>query len=183
VDQDSEWEVTISRLVPGTGDLSVRDREKRIATSGIQSVYITQEKCRAKIVVSCSGVLVEPNAWPPSIEGRDRFAGEVLQSARWREDVDFKDRDVVVIGAGCTAAQIVPSLLKEPYHVKSLTQIPRSAPWVMPRIEEPFSQKNYRRYAPTVLRFLPLLGFIFRAALYVLVEVIWFTVFKAKNEK
>lgn len=123
--EDSEWEATISYLVPGCGDLSIREREKKIKRDGIESVCIKQDKVRAKIVVSCAGILAEPNSWPSSIEGRDGFTGEVLHSSRWRNDIDFNDKDIVVIGTGCTAAQIVPSLLKEPYHIKSLTQILR----------------------------------------------------------
>jgi cation diffusion facilitator CzcD-associated flavoprotein CzcO len=183
IDKDSEWEVIISHLVPGVGDLSVKDRKEKIARDGLKSVQISQERVRAKVVISCAGILVEPNPWPNSIQGRDRFTGEIIHSARWREDVDFTDKDVVVIGTGCTAAQIVPSLLREPYHVKSLTQIMRSAPWVMPRIEEPFGREKYARYAPTVFRYFPFLGFLFRAALYLFVECLFLTVFQAKNEK
>jgi cation diffusion facilitator CzcD-associated flavoprotein CzcO len=146
-------------------------------------VQIKQETLRARVVISCAGLLVEPNTWPENIAGRDQFTGEVLHSARWRDNVDFNGKDVVIIGSGCTAAQIVPSLLKEPYHVKSLTQIMRSAPWVMPRIEEPFGKEKYARYAPIVFRYFPILGFIFRAALYIFVECLFFTVFQAKNEK
>jgi cation diffusion facilitator CzcD-associated flavoprotein CzcO len=89
----------------------------------------------------------------------------------------------VVVGSGCSAAQIVPSLLKEPYHVKSLTQIMRSPPWVMPRLDEPFGKEKYARYAPTVYHYVPFLGYIIRISIYLLVELIWATVFQMKNVK
>jgi cation diffusion facilitator CzcD-associated flavoprotein CzcO len=138
---------------------------------------------RAKIVISCVGILVEPNPWPSYIPGRGSFKGEVIHSARWREDVDFEGKDVVVVGSGCSAAQIVPSLLKEPYHVKSLTQIMRSPPWVMSRLDEPFGKEKYARYAPTVYHYAPFLGYIIRVSIYLLVELIWATVFQMKNVK
>jgi cation diffusion facilitator CzcD-associated flavoprotein CzcO len=138
---------------------------------------------RAKVVVSCVGILVEPNPWPSSIPGRDSFKGEVFHSARWREDISLDGRDVVVLGTGCSAAQVVPSLLKEPYHIKSLTQIGRSAPWVMPRLSEPFGQEKYAKYAPVVYKWLPFLGYLNRVLIYLLVEVIWLTIFQMKNHK
>jgi cation diffusion facilitator CzcD-associated flavoprotein CzcO len=183
VEADAQWEVTLQHLVPGTGDLSTRDREEKATNSGRGSVYLHEEVVCAKTVVSCVGILVEPNPWPSSIPGRDTFKGEVFHSARWREDIDLNGKDVVILGTGCSAAQIVPSLLKEPYKVKSLTQIGRSAPWMMPRLSEPFGEEVYARYAPTVYTWLPFLGYLNRVLIYLLVEVIWSTVFQMKNKK
>jgi cation diffusion facilitator CzcD-associated flavoprotein CzcO len=183
IEEDSEWEVTLSHLATGTGDWSEADRQARVRSSGPQSVYLGEEVIRAKTVISCVGILVEPNPWPSEIPGRDSFTGEVFHSARWRDDIDFTGKDVIVIGSGCSAAQIVPSLLKEPYNVKSLTEIMRSAPWVMPRLQEPFGQERYARWAPTIYYYFPVLGYLFRAFIFVLCELIWATVFQEKNVK
>jgi cation diffusion facilitator CzcD-associated flavoprotein CzcO len=183
IEADAQWEVTLQHLVPGTGDLSTRNREEKAHKSGRESVFLRKETVCAKAVVSCVGMLVEPNAWPSSIPGRDTFKGDVFHSARWREDIDLNSKDVVVLGTGCSAAQIVPSLLKEPYNVKSLTQIGRSAPWVMPRLSEPFGKERYAKYAPTVYTWFPILGYLNRILIYLLVEVIWSTVFQMKHAK
>ena len=169
---DAQWEITLQHLDPGTGDLSTADREARLAQSGRRTVYLHEEVVRAKVVISCVGILVEPNPWPSSIPGHDSFKGEIFHSARWRDNIDLNGKDTVVLGTGCSAAQIVPSLLKDPYHIKSLTQIGRSAPWVMPRLSEPFSQETYARYAPTVYKWFPLLGYLNRILIYLLMEVI-----------
>lgn len=66
-------------------------------------------------MISCVGFLVEPTPWPDIISGRDTFRGEVIHLARWRKEVDFQDKDVVVIGSGCRACQIVPAILDEPF--------------------------------------------------------------------
>lgn len=183
LDADGVWEATLSHLVPGTGDLADADRKALISTKGKESVYIKQETVRARVVVSCVGILVEPNAWPTSIPGRDTFEGEIFHSARWRNDIDFEGKDVVVLGTGCSAAQIVPSLFDKPFEARSVTQLMRNPPWIMPRLEEPFGKNTYARYAPTVFRYLPFLGYLFRILLYILVEVIWFTLFQQKNTK
>lgn len=183
VESHGLWEVTLSYLAPGMGDFSEADRQQKAATCGQVSVYLGQEKVRAKVVVSCAGILVEPNSWPANVLGSEAFKGPVIHSARWRDDVDFRDKDVVVVGTGCSAAQLVPSLLEAPFNVKSVTQIMRTPPWVMPRLEEPFGKDTYARYAPTIFRYFPILGFLVRISLYLLVELIWYTVFQQKNVK
>jgi cation diffusion facilitator CzcD-associated flavoprotein CzcO len=152
VEADSEWEIQYSYLSPGTGDLSSHDRQKKILKFGRKAAYIGQSKIRAKVMLSCVGIFVEPSPWPSNVTGRETFQGEIIHSARWDNHVDFDGKDVVVVGSGCSAVQIVPSLLKEPYKLRSLTQILRTAPWVIPRLQEPSGQEIYAKYAPVVFR-------------------------------
>ncbi|PVH93519.1 FAD/NAD(P)-binding domain-containing protein [Periconia macrospinosa] len=181
IESDSQWEATLTHFAPGIGDLSTRERDEKIAKNG--ALVLRKETIRARAVVSCVGILVEPNPWPSSIPGRDNFKGPVFHTARWNADVDLDGKNVVVIGAGCSAAQVVPSLLVEPYNVKSVTQIMRQAPWVMPRLEEPFGKEKFAKYAPTVLKYFPILGWMYRMAIHWLVELILATVIQAKNVK
>lgn len=148
LEDEQLWEATLTHMVPGTGDLSRKAMNKRIAEQGRESVYLRQEIVRARIVCSCAGGLVEPNAWPSSIPGRDSFEGPVFHSARWDHSVDFNDKNVVVIGTGCSAAQFVPRLIKEPYNAKSVTQIMRSPPWVVPKAVPLVAKKITRNIAP-----------------------------------
>ena len=173
VEEESEWEVKLSYLLPGMGDLSARERQKR----GL--VSFKEESIRAKIVISCVGVLVEPNAWPSSVPGADVFQGDIIHSARWQSDTDLKGKDVIVIGSGCSAAQIIPSLLQT--EVKTVTQVMRTAPWVSPRIDEPFGKEAYARYAPTVFRLFPVLGYTIRCTIFLFTEFLWLTVFQRNN--
>ena len=137
--EDEElWEAKLVHMVPGTGDLSRRDREKLMKANGRQAVYLNEETVRAKVVCSAAGGFVEPNNWPESILGRDQFEGDIFHSGRWNHDVDLKDKDVIVVGTGCSAAQFVPLLTQDPYNVKSVTQVMRSPPWVIPKPAPPF---------------------------------------------
>jgi cation diffusion facilitator CzcD-associated flavoprotein CzcO len=147
------WELTLQHLVSGVGDLSEYDRAQKIKGEGVNTVYVHQEVVRAKVVVSAVGGLVEPKIWPEEVPGKEIFAGPVFHSARWRYDVDLKNKDVVVIGTGCSAAQFIPQLTKE-YGAKSVTQLMRSPPWVVPRMRPPFGEENCKANLYTVLRFL-----------------------------
>jgi cation diffusion facilitator CzcD-associated flavoprotein CzcO len=53
----------------------------------------------------------------------------------------------------------------------------------MPRLSEPFGEEKYAKYSPTVYKCFPFLGYLNRVLLYLLVEVIWSTVFQMKNRK
>ncbi|MCJ1354486.1 MAG: hypothetical protein MMC33_004475 [Icmadophila ericetorum] len=160
------WELTLVYLVPGTGDLSAKDRQKLVEENGEQSVYVKKEKIRAKVVLSAVGALVEPRGWPDNIPGKDSFEGEIFHSARWRHNVDFKDKDVVVMGTGCSAAQFVPELMKEPYNAKSVTQIMRSPPWVVPRPPPPGGDEAYMKYSPKLFSKLPGLAKMLRFSVF-----------------
>jgi hypothetical protein len=52
------WEVKLQHLVKGTGDLSTKDRERRVQELGDFSVYSSQETVRCKVLISGVGALV-----------------------------------------------------------------------------------------------------------------------------
>ncbi|KAM3077470.1 hypothetical protein ACMFMG_006810 [Clarireedia jacksonii] len=80
----------------------------------------------ANILISARGGLNTPSY--PDIPGLDSFKGEVMHSAKWNQDYDFKDKRVGVIGGGSSAIQIVPNLQKiEGIHLSTFV---RSKTWV-----------------------------------------------------
>lgn len=85
---------------------------------------------KAKCLLFCLGGLVYPNM--PDLPGlKDKFKGSFMHSALFDHSVDFKNKRVVVIGNGCSAAQLVPALMDK-LDVKSVTQLFRSKHWIMP---------------------------------------------------
>ncbi|KUL84464.1 hypothetical protein ZTR_06147 [Talaromyces verruculosus] len=132
LEDEEEWELTITHLVPGVGDWSEAERQDKIAAEGPKGVYLATEKIRAKIAISAVGGLVEPQVIPKDIPGFGTFEGEITHTARWDDDLDVNGKDVVVLGAGASAAQVVSSISSTEYNVKSVTQLLRTAPWVRP---------------------------------------------------
>ncbi|KAJ9291052.1 hypothetical protein DTO021C3_1268 [Paecilomyces variotii] len=80
-----------------------------------------------QILFAATGQLIEPR--PCDFPGASTFKGTIFHSARWDHSVNLEGKNVVVVGNGCTATQIVPSIVKK---TKSLTQIVRSKHWVFP---------------------------------------------------
>jgi len=147
IEKEGIWDITLLHMANGAGDLSAHERQQKLNEQGPEPVYLHEEKIKAKVVVSAVGALVEPKLWPDSIPGKDKFQGEIFHSARWKYDVDLKDKDVVVVGTGCSAAQFVPTLPNE-YGAKSVTQIMRSPPWVVPRPQPLGGEESWAEWGP-----------------------------------
>jgi cation diffusion facilitator CzcD-associated flavoprotein CzcO len=158
LEDEKVWEVRLRRLVAGMGDLSSKDRAKIAEEKGEAAVYSETEIVRAKVVVSCVGGLVEPRGWPDEIPGIEKFKGPVFHSARWDESVDFNDKNVVVVGTGCSSAQLVPRLPNAPYNAKSVTQLMRTAPWVVPSPTPPGGDEWWEKNSTTLVKFPGLLS-------------------------
>ncbi|KAH8646209.1 hypothetical protein BX600DRAFT_390517 [Xylariales sp. PMI_506] len=77
-----------------------------------------------------TGQLVTPREL--DVPGLANFKGEVVHSSRWTQHDKVDDKNVVLFGNGCTAAQIVPSIVGQ---TASLTQIVRSKHWILPPVD------------------------------------------------
>ncbi|TNY22852.1 hypothetical protein DMC30DRAFT_414727 [Rhodotorula diobovata] len=96
-------------------------RETGLWTVQLRDVETGETRTKTcNILVSAVGALSVPADAPFDTSS---FDGKVMHSARWDENVSLTDKDVVVLGNGCSAAQLVPAVLPE---VKSLTQIART---------------------------------------------------------
>ena len=170
------WEATLSYMAPGTGDMGEKQRQEYIQAHGRDAVYLKQEKVRAKIAISGVGALVEPRAWPDSIPGKDVFRGEVIHSARWKDDAEINDKKVVIVGTGCSSVQVMQAILQEPYNAKSVTQLMRTPPWCTKKVTPYFGNENFPNWGPFVLDKLRL-GIIFRFFIFIGAEFVWSTIF------
>lgn len=146
-EKEGIWDITLLHMANGIDDLSAHERQQRLNEQGPEAVYLREDKVKAKVVVSCVGGLVEPKLWPDNIPGKEKFQGEIFHSARWKYDIDLKDKNIVVVGTGCSAAQFVPRLPKE-YGAKTVTQIMRSPPWVVPKAQPPGGEESWAEWGP-----------------------------------
>ncbi|WP_149361184.1 flavin-containing monooxygenase [Lolliginicoccus suaedae] len=88
------------------------------------------ETLRARYLITATGFLSQPKL--PDIEGIEDFAGTVIHSAKWDDEVDLAGRRIGVIGTGATGVQLVPELAKVAQH---LTVFQRTPIWVVPKVD------------------------------------------------
>ncbi|HYF24423.1 MAG TPA: NAD(P)/FAD-dependent oxidoreductase [Baekduia sp.] len=121
---------------------------------------------RAQFLIGALGPLHVPKF--PDLPGLERFTGTAFHSAEWDHAHDLAGRKVAVVGTGASAIQFIPAIAP---HVGQLHVFQRTAPWIMPRLQRPFSafeRKLFRR--------VPLVQRTVRAITFVILEslVFWF---------
>lgn len=100
----------------------------------------------ANVVIPAAGYLNRPR-WP-DLPGRETFSGVSLHSAQWDPQLDLTGKRVAIIGAGCTAVQIVDACVDQVAH---LTVFQRQPHWVAPRRRASDDVPAYRRWLGTRL--------------------------------
>ncbi|CRG86615.1 hypothetical protein PISL3812_03625 [Talaromyces islandicus] len=116
---------------------------------------------RSRAVVSAVGALSIPR--PCEIQGAEQFRGKLFHSARWDHEFDWSDKDVVVIGNGCSATQFVPILsngsttanyITTRSPARRVTQFARQPHWIAERPNPVYSPlfKWTMRYIPLAMR-------------------------------
>lgn len=116
-----------------------------------------------QILFSAIGGLSEPR--PCDIPGASSFKGAIFHSAKWNHDVDLTGKNVVIIGNGCTAAQIVPAIVNK---VKSVTQVIRTQHWVVPA-----HNFTYNTFLKWVFRNIPFAMLLHRFTIFLIAENGW----------
>ncbi len=72
----------------------------------------------------CQGYYRHSEGYTPQWEGMADFGGRIVHPQTWPQDIDLKDKRVVVIGSGATAATLVPAIAGECAHVTMLQRSP-----------------------------------------------------------
>jgi cation diffusion facilitator CzcD-associated flavoprotein CzcO len=85
------------------------------------------EQERFRVLVCATGFLHHPHV--PNIAGLESFTGELAHSARWRDDIEIRDKRVGVIGNGSTGVQIVSALGGV---ASKLSHFQRTPQWIFP---------------------------------------------------
>jgi cation diffusion facilitator CzcD-associated flavoprotein CzcO len=78
----------------------------------------------ANFLWMCQGYYRHSEGYTPEWRGMKNFAGRIVHPQTWPDDLDLKDKKVVVIGSGATAATLIPSIANECAHVTMLQRSP-----------------------------------------------------------
>lgn len=72
----------------------------------------------------CQGYYRHSEGYTPEWPGMERFTGQIVHPQTWPEDLDYHDKNVIVIGSGATAATLIPAIAAECAHVTMLQRSP-----------------------------------------------------------
>ena len=77
-----------------------------------------------KFLFMCSGYYSYENGYTPEFKGIENFQGSIIHPQKWSDDIEYKSKNVVVIGSGATAVTLVPEIAKEANSVIMLQRSP-----------------------------------------------------------
>ncbi len=72
----------------------------------------------------CQGYYRHDKGYTPDFKGMDQFKGDIVHPQTWPENFDYKDKKVLVIGSGATAATIIPAMAEDCEHITMLQRSP-----------------------------------------------------------
>ena len=81
-----------------------------------------------KFLFMCSGYYSYENGYTPEFKGIENFQGSIIHPQKWTDKIDYKNKDVVVIGSGATAVTLVPEIAKD---ANSVTMLQRSPTYIV----------------------------------------------------
>jgi len=72
----------------------------------------------------CSGYYDYDQPYRPEFNGEDRFQGTIIHPQHWDENLDYTDKNVVIIGSGATAVTLAPAMSDRAKHITMLQRSP-----------------------------------------------------------
>lgn len=75
-------------------------------------------------LLMCAGYYRYQEGFTPNFPGREQFRGTVVHPQLWPEGLDYKSKQVVIIGSGATAVTLLPAMAGDAAHVTMLQRSP-----------------------------------------------------------
>ena len=141
--EDAVDEYDVRRHIRFGQKMSRADWSSRDAMWTVTTESGERHSCRFLLI--CAGYYDYDKPHNPELTGQDNFKGPIIHPQHWPEDLDYKDKNVVVIGSGATAVTIIPAMAKQTKHI---TMLQRSPTWILPQPEKDW-------FANLLLKFLP----------------------------
>lgn len=110
----------------------------------------TQKTIRGRWAHFCTGYYDYKAPLQTTIPGIDNFKGEVVHPQFWKKDLDYKNKNVVIVGSGATAVTLLPVLAKDASHV---TMLQRSPSYLLSQPTEDGLEKTMRAWLPAALAY------------------------------
>lgn len=104
-------------------------------------VDTSQGDYTANVLIAAMGHLADEKV--PNIPGIESFTGDWFHSSNWNHDIDLDGKRIGVVGTGASAIQIIPQMAERASH---LVVFQRSAPYLIPRPDRPYTDGEIRRF-------------------------------------
>ncbi|HEX2592594.1 MAG TPA: NAD(P)/FAD-dependent oxidoreductase [Rhizomicrobium sp.] len=72
----------------------------------------------------CQGYYRHSEGYTPEWQDMDKYKGQIVHPQTWPEDLDYTNKNVIVIGSGATTATVVPAMADKAKHITVLQRSP-----------------------------------------------------------
>ncbi len=98
--------------------------DRRWTVSGTRSDTGEPFAMTASFLYMCQGYYRHSQGYTPTWPGMDRFRGTIVHPQTWPDDLDYRNKRVIVIGSGATAATMIPAMAADVEHITMLQRSP-----------------------------------------------------------
>ena len=127
------------------------DSSRALWTVSIEKQGASAGTISCNFIYSCTGYYRYDKGYTPDFPDIEQCKGQVIHPQLWPEDLDYADKNVVVIGSGATAITVVPEMAKTAKHV---TMLQRSPTYVVSRPGRDAFALRMDRWLPSRLAYL-----------------------------
>ena len=75
-------------------------------------------------LMMCQGYFRHNEGYTPKWKDMDKFKGQIVHTEEWPENLNYKNKSIILIGSGATAATTVPAMASKANHVTMLQRSP-----------------------------------------------------------
>ncbi|HZZ97345.1 MAG TPA: NAD(P)/FAD-dependent oxidoreductase [Jatrophihabitantaceae bacterium] len=105
-------------------DASWSSEDGRWTVSAVDEAGGASETWTSDFLIVCTGYYDYDKGYRPELPGEHDFAGTLIHPQHWPDDLEYRDKRVVVIGSGATAVTLVPAMAQDAAHVTMLQRSP-----------------------------------------------------------
>jgi len=98
--------------------------DRRWTVEGFRSDTNQPVRFTCNFLWMCQGYYRHSEGYTPEWEGMETFKGKIVHPQTWPDDLVYKDKKVIVIGSGATAATLVPAIAGDTAHTTLLQRSP-----------------------------------------------------------
>jgi monooxygenase len=109
-------------------DASWSDAEKMWTLKIAPHEGVQHETLKCRFLTMCSGYYDYGKGYTPEFPGIENYKGQVVHPQKWTSDIDYENKQVVIIGSGATAVTLVPEIAKK---AAKVTMLQRSPTYIM----------------------------------------------------
>ena len=98
--------------------------EQRWNVTAIDEDSGEERRFTGDFLVGATGYYNYDEGYLPKFKGVERFKGQLIHPQHWPEGLNYRGKQVVVIGSGATAVTLVPAMAPDAGHVTMLQRSP-----------------------------------------------------------